>query len=73
MPNTSANHPKPRKSNKNTFNKSLEYYSILDEQSIQQSKSPQLSSLTSAQAAPTEYTMELIKWLLDYVATNPET
>ena len=32
-----------------------------------------LSSLASAQAAPTEYTMELIKWLLDYVATNPET
>ena len=31
-----------------------------------------LSSLASAQAAPTEYTMELIKWLLDYVATNPE-
>jgi hypothetical protein len=31
-----------------------------------------LSSLASAQADPTEYTMELIKWLLDYVATNPE-
>jgi hypothetical protein len=31
-----------------------------------------LSSLASAQAAPTEYTMELIKWLLDYIATNPE-
>ena len=31
-----------------------------------------LSSLASARAAPTEYTMELIKWLLDYVATNPE-
>jgi hypothetical protein len=31
-----------------------------------------LSSLASAQAAPTEYTMELIKWLLDYVATDPE-
>ena len=31
-----------------------------------------LSSLVSAQAAPTEYTMELIKWLLDYVATKPD-
>ena len=31
-----------------------------------------LSSLASAQAASTEYTMELIKWILDYVATNPE-
>jgi hypothetical protein len=31
-----------------------------------------LSSLASAQAAPTEYTMELIKWLLDYIVTNPE-
>jgi hypothetical protein len=31
-----------------------------------------LSSLASGQAAPTEYTMELIKWLLDYAATNPD-
>jgi hypothetical protein len=31
-----------------------------------------LSSLASTQAAPTKYTMELIKWLLDYVATNPD-
>jgi hypothetical protein len=31
-----------------------------------------LSSLASAQAAPTEHTMELIKWLLDYAATNPD-
>jgi hypothetical protein len=31
-----------------------------------------LSSLASAQAAPTEYTMELIKWLLDYATTNPD-
>ncbi len=30
-----------------------------------------LSSLASAQAAPTEYTMSLVKWLLDYVATQP--
>ena len=37
MPNTSINHPKPRRSNKNTFNKLLDYYSIIimDEQSIQ--------------------------------------
>jgi hypothetical protein len=31
-----------------------------------------LSSLASAQAAPTEHTLELIKWLLDYAATNPD-
>ncbi len=30
-----------------------------------------LSSLASLQAAPTEYTMSLVKWLLDYVATQP--
>ncbi len=30
-----------------------------------------LSSLASAQAAPTEHTMSLVKWLLDYVATQP--
>jgi hypothetical protein len=30
-----------------------------------------LSSLTSLQAAPTEYTMHLVKWLLNYVATQP--
>jgi hypothetical protein len=30
-----------------------------------------LSSLASFQGAPTEYTMSLIKWLLDYVATQP--
>jgi hypothetical protein len=31
-----------------------------------------LSSVASAQAAPTEYTMSLIKWLLDYIATQPD-
>jgi hypothetical protein len=31
-----------------------------------------LSSLASLQAAPTEYTMFLVKWLLDYVATQPD-
>jgi hypothetical protein len=31
-----------------------------------------LSSIASMQAAPTELTMELIKTLLDYVATNPD-
>ncbi len=30
-----------------------------------------LSTLASAQAAPTEYTMSLIKWLLGYDATQP--
>jgi hypothetical protein len=30
-----------------------------------------LSTLASAQAAPTEFTMCLVKWLLDYVATQP--
>jgi hypothetical protein len=32
-----------------------------------------LSSLASAQAAPTEYTMSLVKWLLKYVATQPNS
>jgi hypothetical protein len=32
-----------------------------------------LSSLASMQAAPTEYTMSLVKWLLNYVATQPNT
>jgi hypothetical protein len=32
-----------------------------------------LSTLASAQAAPTEYTMSLVKCLLDYVATQPNT
>ena len=31
-----------------------------------------LSSIASAQASPTELTMSLIKWLLDYVATHPD-
>jgi hypothetical protein len=31
-----------------------------------------LSSLTTAQAKPTVHTVFLIKWLLDYVATNPD-
>ncbi len=30
-----------------------------------------LSSLASLQAAPTEYTMYLDKWLLNYIATQP--
>jgi hypothetical protein len=29
-----------------------------------------LSSLASAQTAPTQHTMTLVRWLLDYVATN---
>jgi hypothetical protein len=32
-----------------------------------------LSSLASAQAAPTQHTMTLIRWSLDYVATNPDS
>ncbi len=32
-----------------------------------------LSSLAAAQAKPTKYTVFLIKWLLDYAATNPDT
>jgi hypothetical protein len=32
-----------------------------------------LSSQASVQAAPTEHTMSLGKWLLDYVATQPNT
>jgi hypothetical protein len=31
-----------------------------------------LSSLTAAQAKPTKHTVFLIKWLLDYAATNPD-
>jgi hypothetical protein len=31
-----------------------------------------LCSLASAQAAPTEHTMSLVRWLLDYVATQPD-
>jgi hypothetical protein len=31
-----------------------------------------LSSLAAAQALPTAYTLHLIKWLLDYTATNPD-
>ena len=31
-----------------------------------------LSTLASAQAAPTAHTMSLVKWLLDYVATQPD-
>jgi hypothetical protein len=31
-----------------------------------------LSSLTAAQAKPTAHTVFLIKWLLDYIATNPD-
>ena len=30
-----------------------------------------LSSLTAAQATPTTHTLALIKWILDYAATNP--
>ena len=30
-----------------------------------------LSALTSMQAKATKYTLELVNWLLDYVATNP--
>jgi hypothetical protein len=32
-----------------------------------------LSSLAAAQAKPTVHTVFLIKWLLDYVATNPDS
>jgi hypothetical protein len=31
-----------------------------------------LSSLAAAQAKPTAHTVFLIKWLLDYIATNPD-
>jgi hypothetical protein len=31
-----------------------------------------LSSLAAAQAKPTEQTLSLVKWLLDYAATNPD-
>jgi len=31
-----------------------------------------LSALASAQAAPTQHTMTLVRWLLDYVASNPD-
>jgi hypothetical protein len=31
-----------------------------------------LSSLASAQAAPTEHTLKLVKWLLDYASSNPD-
>jgi hypothetical protein len=31
-----------------------------------------LSSLASAQAAPTAYTLELVKWLLNYAVTQPD-
>ena len=31
-----------------------------------------LSSLAAAQALPTAYTLYLVKWLLDYAATNPD-
>ena len=31
-----------------------------------------LSSLAAAQALPTTHTLYLVKWLLDYVATNPD-
>ncbi len=30
------------------------------------------SLLASAQAAPTEHTLELVKWLLDYASSNPD-
>ena len=32
-----------------------------------------LSSLAAAQSLPTTYTLYLVKWLLDYAATNPDT
>jgi hypothetical protein len=32
-----------------------------------------LSSLAAAQAKPTKQTLSLVKWLLDYIATNPDT
>jgi hypothetical protein len=31
-----------------------------------------LSLLASAQAAPTEHTLELVEWLLDYASSNPD-
>ncbi len=31
-----------------------------------------LSLLESAQAAPTEHTLELVKWILDYASSNPD-
>jgi hypothetical protein len=31
-----------------------------------------LSSLTSVQSAPTAFTLELVKWLLDYAVTQPD-
>jgi hypothetical protein len=31
-----------------------------------------LSSLAAAQSKPTAHTMSLVKWQLDYVATNPD-
>ncbi len=31
-----------------------------------------LSSLAAAQAKPTKQTLSLVKWLLDYAATNPD-
>ena len=32
-----------------------------------------LSSLAAAQSLPTAYTLYLVKWLIDYAATNPDT
>ncbi len=32
-----------------------------------------LSSLAAAQAIPTKQTLSLVKWLLDYAATNPDS
>ena len=32
-----------------------------------------LSSFTAAQATPTKHTAYLVKWLLDYAASNPDT
>jgi hypothetical protein len=31
-----------------------------------------LSSLAAAQSKPTAHTLSLVKWLLDYTATNPD-
>jgi hypothetical protein len=31
-----------------------------------------LSSLAASQAQPTEYTLSLVKWILDYATTNPD-
>jgi hypothetical protein len=31
-----------------------------------------LSSLAAAQSKPTAHTFSLVKWLLDYAATNPD-